>query len=809
MLSLHNVSKTYVSKAKTETQALKDVSLDIAGRGMVFILGKSGSGKSTLLNLLGGLDSPTSGEIFVDGVSMQQFTPKDYAAYRNNYVGFIFQEFNLLADFDVRDNVALALRLTKADDMDAKVSAALQQVELNDGYLNRRIDEMSGGEKQRIAIARALIKDSKLILADEPTGNLDSATGESIWKILKSLSRERLVIVVSHDRESAEKYADRIIEIADGQIVSDNGKQPATEDINSSNAVSPSQSRLSFATRLKMGYNNLRQRKVKTASVILIAVFSILSLLIMQMCLSFSAEAALAEYITKYNVDYFQVSQGSIDNKYNIFSPYGDVLKNNTKQYVADNCKYINNGLIESKQDILDIGLTFVGEALEIDDVSYYTTTSAIEQCYRNGQGVVEVDGEYVTIIKEYHPIEFLIGKKVKIRRSEFLKDSVLAGVIDTDNIVNKTALPSYFYNKNFDAFYNNGTYRLNESKKKYVLQFGDKQYDREMNWIDCEVKQSFSSFSNVIVTADGTYGQFDEVALADNEIILPYEIYAQLFDTESKWYFVSTDLKEVHRIPKEIGQTFTLKICEYETDEVYADYGEVKLVGVSFAPNNEQYDKINIITNRNFHRQIRRDLSSSLILIQTSSVKNLSSFATKLRRSYNGSISDAGRIDTTETNGHGEDFVDASVMAYGFEQTMMFVSFVFLAMGVILTIILILLVINLISLSIANRKKEIGILSAIGASNKDITSVFLLETSIISTISFVIVLVMAFVAVLIFNVIISKTELLTILFPFLRVDMLTVAILAVMSFGLLLVAAMIPIRVIVKLKPIDAIRNI
>ncbi|HCC04097.1 MAG TPA: ABC transporter permease, partial [Clostridiales bacterium] len=186
--------------------------------GMVFILGKSGSGKSTLLNVIGGLDKYDKGEIIINGKSTNQFKEKDYDAFRNTYMGFIFQEFNLIEDYSVEQNIKLALELQKKEATDDEIERILKKVELTE-VSKRKINELSGGQKQRIAIARAVIKNPEIILADEPTGNLDSQTGEQIWKILKDLSKEKLVIVVSHDKESANIYADRIIEIQDGNII--------------------------------------------------------------------------------------------------------------------------------------------------------------------------------------------------------------------------------------------------------------------------------------------------------------------------------------------------------------------------------------------------------------------------------------------------------------------------------------------------------------------------------------------------------------------------------------------------------------
>lgn len=190
------------------------------GNGNGVLLGKSGSGKSTLLNLCGGLDAPDSGEINVKGRSSKEFSGADFDSYRNTFIGFVFQEYNILDELTVEENIALALELQgKKKDKEA-IEGTLRQVDLN-GYAKRKPATLSGGQKQRIAIARALVKNPQIIMGDEPTGALDSNTGKQVFDTLKKLSRDKLVLIVSHDRDFAEAYADRIIELADGQIVSD------------------------------------------------------------------------------------------------------------------------------------------------------------------------------------------------------------------------------------------------------------------------------------------------------------------------------------------------------------------------------------------------------------------------------------------------------------------------------------------------------------------------------------------------------------------------------------------------------------
>ena len=223
MLEIKHLSKIYKSK-NMSVNALDDINLTIQDKGMVFILGKSGSGKSTLLNVLGGLDKFDDGEIIICGKSSKDFKQSDFDSYRNTFIGFIFQEYNVMNNFTVQENIALALQLQGKKASQKVIEEILEKVDLK-GLGNRKPNELSGGQLQRVAIARALIKNPEIIMADEPTGALDSKTGQQVFETLKKLSKEKLVLIVSHDKEFAKNYADRIIELADGQIISDTSKE--------------------------------------------------------------------------------------------------------------------------------------------------------------------------------------------------------------------------------------------------------------------------------------------------------------------------------------------------------------------------------------------------------------------------------------------------------------------------------------------------------------------------------------------------------------------------------------------------------
>ena len=284
MLQLLNICKSYTTADFTQT-ALDNVSVSFRDNEFVAILGPSGSGKTTLLNIVGGLDHYDSGNLIIDGISTEQYKDKDWDAYRNNRIGFVFQSYNLIPHQTVLSNVELALTLSgvsRAERHDRAV-AALQKVGLGD-HVNKKPSQLSGGQMQRVAIARALINDPEILLADEPTGALDSKTSVQIMDLLTEIANDRLVIMVTHNPELAEDYATRIVTLTDGVIRSDTDPyEPTAENMRVSEKPAR-RTKMSFLTALSLSFKNLMTKKGRTlmtafaGSIGIIGIAAILSL---------------------------------------------------------------------------------------------------------------------------------------------------------------------------------------------------------------------------------------------------------------------------------------------------------------------------------------------------------------------------------------------------------------------------------------------------------------------------------------------------------------------------------------------------
>ncbi len=266
MLQLKDIVKNY-EMGDTKVEALKGVSINFRKNEFVSVLGQSGCGKTTLLNIIGGLDKYSSGDLIINGKSTRKFKDSDWDTYRNHSIGFVFQSYNLIPHQSVLSNVELALTLSGVSPAERKKRAteALERVGLGD-QLHKKPNQMSGGQMQRVAIARALVNEPDILLADEPTGALDSETSVQIMELLKEISNDRLIIMVTHNPDLAEAYSTRIIRLLDGRVVDDSRPydEIIDEDINSSSRYKGKKASMSFLTALSLSANNLWTKKGRT-----------------------------------------------------------------------------------------------------------------------------------------------------------------------------------------------------------------------------------------------------------------------------------------------------------------------------------------------------------------------------------------------------------------------------------------------------------------------------------------------------------------------------------------------------------------
>ena len=264
MLQVKEVSKQYKTGELTQ-DALKKVSINFRSNEFVSILGPSGSGKTTLLNIIGGLDKYDSGDLIINGISTKKYSDRDWDSYRNHTIGFVFQSYNLIPHQSVLANVELALTISGVSKSERrkKAKAALEKVGLGD-QLHKKPSQMSGGQMQRVAIARALVNNPDILLADEPTGALDSETSVQVMELIKEIAKDRLVIMVTHNPELAEQYSNRIIKVKDGVVESDSNPFEITGKPEEPKHKNMGKSSMSFKTALSLSFNNLRTKKART-----------------------------------------------------------------------------------------------------------------------------------------------------------------------------------------------------------------------------------------------------------------------------------------------------------------------------------------------------------------------------------------------------------------------------------------------------------------------------------------------------------------------------------------------------------------
>lgn len=376
MLEIKNIKKEYNTDGFKQ-KALDDVSVNFRKCEFASILGPSGSGKTTFLNIIGGLDHYDSGDLIINEISTKKFKDADWDSYRNHRIGFVFQSYNLISHQTILSNVKLALTLSGISKKEANERAkkALKEVGL-EKHINKRPNQLSGGQMQRVAIARALVNNPEIILADEPTGALDSETSTQIMKILKNISKDKLVIMVTHNPELAKEYSTRIINIKDGKIISDSNPYDGKVDTSENKEISKNKkhkTKMKFFTALSLSFNNLMTKKARTILVALAGSIGIIGIaLIMSVSTGFQnyVDSIQEDTLTSYPLSIFQesgdltsilLSMQSSNDKYtgtdkvieqqNITSMLSSISTNDLKSFK----KYLEKNYNQVKNDIANI----------------------------------------------------------------------------------------------------------------------------------------------------------------------------------------------------------------------------------------------------------------------------------------------------------------------------------------------------------------------------------------------------------------------------------------------------------------------
>ncbi len=568
MISIKDLTKIYKNKKGKEVKALNNISLTFPNKGMIFIVGKSGSGKSTLLNLIGGLDSFDNGEILIDNQSLKSFTDKQLDDFHNYKLGFVFQEFNLLEDYSIKRNLEIVFDLQGKNYSQEQIKQALHDVDL-DNYEDKMVNELSGGEKQRVSIARALIKNPDIILCDEPTGNLDDENSEIVFNILKRLSEKSLIIIVSHDSEAAKQYGQRVIRLNNGKIVNDTNSD-YVNDINNSNKTYVTK-HLPFKSKFYLAFSYFKKRRIRLCFALF---FAILCCVFVSVSLSIgfiNSNKLLTNYMEKGDITSIsfrkkgQYSDGKDNYNININ------LNDNDVQFFQNrlNCD------VDIVYDIFSNSLSNVNSLSSRNPYYSFSTNgfTEIDDAFLNRYHFNLLCGklpsnDYEIVIPEYlyetfhkysytkdnkvtniEKYEDLIGKELyfSCKENENGYYFTIVGIIDTK-----------FNHQKFDPLKNeedqNKLYNeLNASnelglhniiylnKGFYQRNFGDlyKKYYYLKNRTTCKeyYGEQINSYENSIYLKKlgmydyQTYTLNDSKNLGENEILLPISFYIKKYD--------------------------------------------------------------------------------------------------------------------------------------------------------------------------------------------------------------------------------------------------------------------------------------
>lgn len=800
MLELKKITKIYKTE-DVKQKALDNVSINFRKNEFVSILGQSGSGKSTLLNIIGGLDHYTKGDLIIGGVSTKSYSDSDWDSYRNHKIGFIFQNYNLISHQTVLSNVELALTLSGVSSGERKKRAkeALRKVGLK-SHINKRPSQLSGGQMQRVAIARALVNNPEIILADEPTGALDSETSIQIMDLLKEVAKEKLVIMVTHNPELAKKYSTRIVELKDGKVISDTKPFDGEEKLDTNNDMSKKS--MSLLTALSLSKNNLLTKRGRT---FLTAIAG--SVGIVGIALVLSLSNGVNNYISNMQTSSFASQPISVKNTKVINDETSYNLekkeKKNHENQILANDDISDSFVLSEKTKTKKLNLKNLKEYIEKNKTKISKYTSDITYSYDVDIQLYDKDNN---------------GTLVKINPDEnadSIGDGLLSSLLSTSIIKN-----SFKELKN-DSQYETLSGHMPQNKNEVVLVVdNNSEIDLSVMYsLNIENKNDVSDFmtkssNGEKVKLDDVIYDYDKIVGKKYKLINAVDYYRK---SGNSWVSYENDndyLNKLYEEAEDIEIVGIVKVKDENSQNGFLGYSHELIEYYTSVSNESEIVKqqleskdINVFTGTLFD-----NVSDSY----DGNMKNLGSahmdepneidFYSKTAESkenikkfldeYNEGLNKEEKIEYSD---------DIESLTSALSTVVNLVSMVMIAFISISLIVSSLMIGIITYISVLERTKEIGILRAIGASKKDVKRVFRAETIIEGLLAGALGVGISYVLSSGINAIV---KVLAKIDNIMSLSIKHAAILILISVGLTVLAGLTPAGMASKKDPVDSLKT-
>ena len=775
MLELKKINKSYKT-ANFIQHALNNVTLQFRTNEFVSILGPSGSGKTTLLNIIGGLDHYDSGDLIINHKSTKNYKENDWNAYRNNCIGFIFQNYNLINHISILENVEMGMTLSGVSNKIKRKRAldALDRVGLSE-HSHKKPNQLSGGQMQRVAIARALANNPDIILADEPTGALDTKTSEQIMELIKEISKDKLVIMVTHNRELAEKYSTRIVELKDGKLISDSN--PIKKEDQNSKEFKIKKTAMSFWTALKLSFNNIKTKKGRTALTAFASSIGIIGIaLILSLSNGFQAKIdnyekdTLSQMPITINTQAMSLTEEKLE----------ELVENQAKhkEYTKKEFIYPKENELETMMHFIKIDEEYIDYIEEIDkdklnaiSYEYGTTLNVITKKADGTYALVPTSTNYSMSTTSMTGVMGWILYPKSIKGKSVLENNyeVLAGEINQEEPGIVIAVNS---KNELDA----STLEQLGFNKDKNLSF-DEILDKELKVVSNDIYyQELNGYFVPSKDYESMYNSEDTINIKVQAVIRGKEDKSQL--TQSGIYYNSALVDKVIDMNK--------------NSDIVKKQQEVSYNVLTGQP----FDKTtSTVTKDNILGVLGAEGIPSIIYLYPKDF-DTKDYITEYLDDYNKDKEEENKILYT----------DYAVMISSLSGSIMdAVTYVLIAFSSISLVVSCIMIAIITYISVLERTKEIGILRALGARKKDIKRVFNAETFIVGIFSGLLGIIIAEILTVPTNAIIeSLSELPNVA----QLNPIHAIILVMISVTLTIIGGLIPASIASKKDPVEALRT-